>query len=146
MKKSNLLEGLVFAALGVFLILMVLIGPWESSLISGLGGGCLGGGAAMLGKYVYWASPKRAGAYAEHLEEERILLQDELLARLRDRAGRIAYLLGLAVISAGIVILGALKELGVLADVRLTVLCLGAYFLFQLIAGAAAFSILKKRY
>ena len=44
------------------------------------------------------------------------------------------------------VVLAALKELGVLEDVRLTVLCLGGYLLFQLVIGAVIFHLLKKRY
>ena len=146
MKRSNLWSGLAFTALGIFLILMVLAGPWESSLACGLGGGALGSGLMTVGKYVYWTSPKRAGVYRERLEEERILLQDELLVQLRDKAGRIAYLLGLAAISLAMVVLAALKELGVLEDVQLTVLCLGGYLLFQLVIGAVIFHLLKKRY
>lgn len=146
MKKRNLWEGLAFTALGIFLLSMVLAGVWESSLICGFGGGALGSGLVSVGKYAYWTSPKRAAAYRERLEEEKILLHDELLAQLRDRAGRIAYQLGLAVIGLGIVVLGALEELGVLGDIRLTVICLGSYLLFQLVMGVVVFRLLKTRY
>lgn len=146
MKKSNLWAGLAFTALGIFLLLMVLAGPWESSLVCGLGGGSLGSGLVTVGKYVYWTSPKRVKTYQERLEEERILLQDELLARLRDRAGRIAYLLGLGVTSLAIAALGILKELGIAGEIRGMVIYLFLYLLFQLIAGAVIFRMLKKRY
>lgn len=146
MKRSNLWTGLVFTALGVFLLLMVLAGPWESSLTCGFGGAALGSGLVTVGKYVYWTSPKRAELYRERLEEEEILLQDELLARLRDKAGRITYLLGLAATSLAVVVLAVLKELGVLEDIRLMVLYLGGYLLFQLVIGTVIFRLLKKRY
>lgn len=146
MKKSNLWAGLIFTALGIFLLWMVFAGTWDSSLICGLGGGALGSGLVTVGKYVYWTSPEREGAYQKRLEEEQIQLHDELLEKLRDRAGRITYVLGLAVLSLGILVLGVLQELSILGNIRLTVICLGGYLLFQLVMGVVVFRMLKKRY
>lgn len=146
MKKSNLWEGLVFTALGLFLLLMVLAGPWESSLVCGLGGGAVGSGLVMAWKYYYWSVPGREEQYQEKLEEERIRLHDELLEKLRDRSGRYAYLLGLLVNSMALLILGLLKEFGGLMGTRPLILYLGAYLVFQWVAGIVIFRVLKKRY
>lgn len=146
MKKSNLWEGLVFTALGLFLLLMVLAGPWESSLVCGLGGGAVGSGLVMVWKYCYWSVPGREEQYQEKLEEERIRLHDELLEKLRDRSGRYAYLLGLLVNSMALLILGLLKEFGGLMGTRPLILYLGAYLVFQWVAGIVIFRVLKKRY
>lgn len=146
MKRNNLWAGLTYTAVGIALLLGVFFGVWESSLICGLGGGALGGGLVMVWKYFYWSTPKNAARYQEKLEQESIELHDELLSRLRDRSGRYAYLLGLGVISISILVLGVLKELGIVEDVRLLVLYLGAYLLFQWAAGVVIFLGLKKRY
>lgn len=146
MKKSNLWTGLAAIAVGAVLLAAVFAGKWDSSLACGFGGGALGCGLATVGKYAYWTSPKRAEQYQKRLEEERIQLCDELLVKLRDRSGRYAYLLGMAVTSVSILVLGILKEFGVARDVRLLVLYLGAYTLFQWAAGAFIFRQLKERY
>lgn len=146
MKKSNLWTGLIFTAIGIFLILMVLVGPWESSLLCGFGGGALGSGVVTVLRYGYWSAPKRTEQYQERLEEERIRLHDELLEKLRDRSGRYAYILGMVVTSLSILVLGVLKEFGSLAETGPLILYLGAYTLFQWAAGIVIFYLLKKRY
>lgn len=146
MKKSNLWTGLAYAAVGVGFLLLAALGVWDSSLAYGLGGGALGGGIVMVWKYVYWSAPKRAGEYQERMEDESIQIHDELLERLRDRSGRYAYLLGLGVLCVSILVFGVLEELGAVENVRLLVLYLFAYLVFQWVVGIVIFWRLKKRY
>ena len=92
----------------------------------------------MIGKYVYWTSPRNRERYAERVEQERIDLQDELNQKLSDRSGRCAYLIGLAVLSVSIVAFSVLDALGVLNS-RLLVGYLGAFMLLEVILGQVIF-------
>ena len=146
MKKSNLWVGAAYTTAGIALLLGVYLEIWDSSLMCGFGGGALGGGLVMLWKYFYWSAPKNAERYQEKLEQASIEIHDELLERLRDLSGRYAYLLGLVVVCVSIVVVGILKELGIVENVRLLVLYLGAYLLFQWVAGIVIFRRLKGQY
>ncbi|HIT68908.1 MAG TPA: hypothetical protein IAC36_03310, partial [Candidatus Aphodomonas merdavium] len=80
------------------------------------------------------------------LENERIEQQDELKTKIRDRAGRYAYSLGLLVVSFSILAFGILGALDIIANARIIVLYLGAYLLVQVIAGIVIFNMLMKKY
>lgn len=99
----------------------------------------------MIGKYVYWTSPRNRERYAERVEQERIDLQDELNQKLSDRSGRCAYLIGLAVLSVSIVAFSVLDALGVLNS-RLLVGYLGAFMLLEVILGQVIFRRLRRKY
>lgn len=89
---------------------------------------------------------KNKERYEQRLENERIEQHDELKTKIRDRAGRYAYILGLLVISFSILVFGILGALDVIANTRIIVLYLGAYLLFQVIAGIVIFNMLMKKY
>ena len=65
---------------------------------------------------------------------------------VRDKSGRYAYSLGLLVICFSILVFGILGALEVLANVRMIVLYLSAYLLFQVIVGIVIFNQLMKKY
>lgn len=97
-------------------------------------------------KYFYWSSPKNKERYEQRLENERIEQHDELKTKIRDRAGRYAYILGLLVISLSILVFGILGALDIIANTRIVVLYLGAYLLFQVVAGIVIFNMIIKKY
>ncbi len=147
MKKSNFWLGLISALLGIALFLAGLL--WDtalSSLICGTGGGLLGSGTLRLLRYRKWSRPESAAAYRERLEQEQIDMRDERKAMLRDRSGRYAYLLGLLVCCLSILVFSVLGSLEIVENARLTVLFLGAYLLFQWVAGIFFYRRLAEKY
>lgn len=96
--------------------------------------------------YFYWSSPKNKERYEERLENERIEQHDELKTKIRDRAGRYTYSLGLLVVCFSILVFGILGALEVIDNARMIVLYLGGYLLFQVIAGIVIFNKLMKKY
>ena len=100
MKKSNLITGILYVLFGVVcLIVALLIETKLKSILWGFAGAGIFPGIMMICKYFYWSSPKNKERYEERLENERIEQHDELKTKIRDRAGRYAYVLGLLVIS-----------------------------------------------
>lgn len=147
MKKSNFWSGLVYALLGLAFLLAGLM--WEtrlSSLCVGFGAGMLSSGAVQLVRYRKWTRPENRDAYRERLEAEQIELRDERKAMLRDRAGRYAWLLGMALCALSIVVFGVLGALEIVENARTIILFLGAYFVVQYGAGAYFYRRLEKKY
>ena len=90
--------------------------------------------------------PKNKERYEERLENERIEQHDELKTKIRDRAGRYTYSLGLLVVCFSILVFGILGALEVIDNARMIVLYLSGYLLFQVIAGIVIFNKLMKKY
>ena len=80
------------------------------------------------------------------MENERIEQHDELKTKIRDKAGRYTYSLGLMVVSFSILVFGVLGTLGIVESTRMIILYLGGYLLFQVIAGIVIFNKLMKKY
>ena len=80
------------------------------------------------------------------MENENIELHDERKEKLRDKSGRYAYLLGLAVTSFFIVLFSILGNLEVITNYKLIILYLGGYLVFQYIAGVVIFRHLNNKY
>lgn len=147
MKKSNFWSGLISALLGAVLLLTGLL--WDtalSSLLCGAGGGLLGSGVLQLLRYRKWSTPANAAAYQERLEQEQIDLRDERKTMLRDRSGRYAYLLGLLACCLSMLVFSVLGALEIVENARLIVLFLGAYLLFQWVAGVFFYRRLAEKY
>lgn len=149
MKKRDLWTGVGMIAVGVLCLLIAL--SWATplgGLFCGLCGALTVPGVAQVCKYVKWSSPKNAPVYQERLERERIELRDERKSMLRDKSGRYAYILGLLTLAAAILVLYLLEAFGVLGweEARLIILFLGAYILFQAIAGIVIYRLLEKKY
>ena len=66
--------------------------------------------------------------------------------KIRDRAGRYTYSLGLLVICSSILVFGILGALEAIDHARMIVLYLSGYLLFQVIAGIIIFNKLMKKY
>ncbi len=147
MKKSNFWSGLFFVLLGLAFLLAGLL--WEtrlSSLSVGFGAGMLSSGLVQLVRYRKWSRPENREAYRQRLEEEQIELRDERKAMLRDRSGRYAWLLGLALCAASIVAFGVLGALELVENARMMILFLAAYFIVQYGAGVFFYRRLEKKY
>lgn len=146
-KKSNLWCGLVYALLGLIFLLAGLL--WEtrlSSLSVGFGAGMLSSGVMQLARYRKWTRPENRETYREKLEEQQIDLWDERKTMLRDRSGRYAWLLGMALCSLSIMVFGVLGALEMVENTRLVILFLAAYLLVQYGAGVFFYRRLSRKY
>lgn len=147
MKKGNLITGMFYVLFGIAcLTVALLIETKLEGFLWGFAGAGIFPGIVIICKYFYWSSPKNKERYEERLENERIEQHDELKTKIRDRAGRYVYSLGLLVISFSILVFGILGALDVINNTRIIVLYLGAYLLFQVIAGIVVFNMLMKKY
>jgi hypothetical protein len=147
MKKNNLLIGILYMLSGaICLIIALMFDTKLDSLLFGFAGAFIVPGIVIVNKYFYWTSPKNKNRYAERLENENIELHDERKEKLRDKSGRYAYLLGLAVTSFFIVLFSILGNLEVITNYKLIILYLGGYLVFQYIAGVVIFRHLNNKY
>lgn len=149
MKKRDLWTGVGMTVAGILFLLAALL--WKTpleSLLYGLFGAFTAPGIVQICKYVKWTRPENAPFYRARLEQEQIDLQDERKSMLRDKSGRYAYILGLLIVAAAMFVFAALEAFGVIGEpeARLVVLFLGAYALFQLIAGMVIYRRLEKKY
>ena len=147
MKKSDLITGILYVLFGVTCLLAALLTETKlEGILWGFAGAGILPGIMMAGKYFYWSSPKNKERYEERLENEQIEQHDELKTKIRDRAGRYAYGLGLLAVCCSILAFSILGALGVIDHARMIVLYLGSYLLFQVIAGIVIFNKLMKQY
>ncbi len=147
MKKSNLVAGVLYMLFGVAcLIAALLIETTLEGILWGFAGAGIFPGMMMICKYFYWSSPKNKERYEERLENEQIELHDELKTKVREKAGRYTYSLGLLVICFSILIFGILGALELIGNTRMIVLYLSSYLLFQVIAGIVIFNKLMEKY
>lgn len=147
MKKGNLITGVVYVFFGVVcLAVALLIETKLEGILWGFAGAGIFSGIMMICQYFYWNSPQNREQYSERLENERIEQHDELKTKIRDRAGRYTYILGLLVICFSILVFGILGALEVIDNARMIVFYLGGYLLFQVIAGIVIFNKLMKKY
>lgn len=147
MKKDNLYIGLAYLFIGsVCLVIALNLKTGIQSLLFGFAGAGIGPGAVILWKYHYWTRPENSKRYQEKMENENIELHDERKTMLRDKSGRYAYLIGLAVISVSMVIFSILGNLDIIQNSELIIFYLGGYLVFQYIIGVVIFNRLNKKY
>ena len=96
--------------------------------------------------HFYWSSPQNAERFKEKQEQKEIEVHDELNEKLRDKSGRIAYLIGLSVICVSVVVFAILGKMGVITDYKIVVLYLYGLMVFQIAAGVAANWYLRQKY
>lgn len=147
MKKSNLITGICYVAIGVIFLVLAL--TFESNLDSmffGIAGAGIAPGVMVIYKYFYWNKPENRERYQEKIENETIEQHDELKVKLRDRSGRYAYGIGLITICVSIAVFSILDKLQILNSTRIIVLYLGAYLISQIIIGIVIYRRLLKRY
>ena len=146
-KKSELVIGLFYIVAGLALIMTgFLIDSALDSIIIGCGAGMAGGGIGTVARYLYWNAPKNRERYREKIENENIELHDELKVKLRDKAGRYTYSLGLLVICVSILVFSVLGSLELICGERLIILYLSGYLIFQIAAGGVIFRCLLRKY
>ena len=147
MKKSNLITGILYVLFGVAcLIVALLIETKLEGILWGFAGAGIFPGIMMICKYFYWSSPKNKEQYEERLENDRIEQHDELKTKIRDRAGRYAYGIGLVVICFSILAFSILGALEVIDNARMIIFYLSGYLMFQIITGIIIFNKLMKKY
>ena len=145
-KKSNFQAGLVYLIIGIVCLVIALdFGTKLESILYGFAGAGIGSGAVSLWKYYYWSRPENRERYQAKIEQERIELHDERKIILRDKSGRYAYLIGLIVISASVVIFSIIGSLNVIEDYTLIISYLAGFFVFQYIIGILIFNHLNKK-
>ena len=149
MKKSVLWTGLGMIALGLACFAAAVF--WNTpldSLFCGFFGALAGPGAVQVYKYVKWTKLETPDSYQRHLEEEQIELRDERKSMLRDRSGRYAYVLGMLLACAAIVVFSILGKLGVVPEeaAELLIYFLAAFLLVEFTAGILIYKRLETRY
>ena len=147
MGNSYLNRGIICVLVGVcFILAAVFTESALDGLLWGLAGGALGPGIGMIIMHFYWSSPQNIERYKEKQEQKNIEVHDELNEKLRDKSGRIAYLIGLSVICVSVVVFAILGKMGVITDYKIVVLYLYGLMVFQIAAGVAANWYLRQKY
>lgn len=147
MKKTNLIEGILFVLGGVILLCIELLTHSVlDSLLIGFAAGGICSGIVMIGKYFYWSSEKNKERYEQKLIKENIEMNDELKSMLRDKSGRYSYTIGIITVSASIVVFSILGKLQIVDNSRMIVLYFSGYLVFQIIIGIVIFRYLLKKY
>lgn len=148
MKKSDLWFGIAMIAAGLACLAAVFLNTPVSSLFAGMFGGFTAPGVMQIYKYCKYTSPKHAAEYRERLEQEQIDLRDERKEMLRNKSGRIAYVLGLLVLAVSMTAFSFLGKLGIVEEsaARLLIFFLAGYLLFQLFAGMIVYGLLDAKY
>ena len=147
MGNRYLNRGIICVLVGIcFVLAAVFTESAFDGLLWGFAGGALGPGIGMIIMHFYWSSPQNAERFKEKQEQKNIELHDELNEKLRDKSGRIAYLIGLLVICVSEVVFAFLGKTGVITDHKIIVLYLYGLFIFQIAVGIAAYQYLRKKY
>ena len=117
MKKNYLNEGMKLLLVGICLVLAAAFSETAvDGLLWGFAGGALAPGIARIIQHFYWSAPKNQVRYQEMKEQADINLHDELNEKLRDKSGRIAYLIGLLIICISEVVFSILGNAGIISN------------------------------
>ena len=134
MKKNLILASLLFICGIAFITILP-----NGSIIFGMGCGFIGGAIVNFYKYVYMLNPKNKIQYEEHLKNEKINLNDERKIMLREKSGRITYVIMFVVL---IILNIVFTFIGIEKWIILT---LWGVIAFKYICGVAVFYYLAKR-
>ena len=147
MKKGHLFTGIGYVLAGCALLAASLGSEGRlGSLLFGFAFAALTSGIVMIGKYCYWTRPENRDRYREKLDRENTELRDELNQKLSERSGQYAYLIGLGVTAAAIVVFSLLDVLEVIRGGRLLVGYLGAFLVFEIMIGQVIYRRLRRKY
>lgn len=139
MKKSVLYSGIGYLLAGVACILFSTKFKYDS-LIFGLGCGCIGSGLSLAYRYFYWSRPKNAPKYNAKMKEEQINLKDERKIMLRDKSGRIAYIITFGVLFVINMVFTYILRVDTYISITLWLL-----FIFMYVCGVVVFYYLDKK-
>ena len=144
MKKSNLIYGLIYSILaGISLYVAIFFDNKMTGIFYGMTGAFGCGGIATVIRYFYWRKNKEK--YQEKLEIKGIEQNDELKQKLRDKAGKYTYRIGMFIIALSIMVYSVLGVLNIM-DTEHIVIYLGVYLLSQVFIGVIVFNHLLKKY
>ena len=142
MKKSNLIYGLIYTIVaGIFLYIAISFDNKMSGIFYGMAGAFCG--IVTIIRYFYWE--KNIDKSQEKLEMEEIEQDDELKQKLRDRAGKYTYWIGMVIIALSIIVYSVLGVLNIM-DTEHIVIYLAAYLISQVFIGIIVFNHLLKKY
>ena len=141
MKKDLLYVGIGYFAFGVILMLFGIFGSsfGYESFLWGMVGGCIVPGIMMISKYIYWSRPENKEKYETKLKNEEINRNDERKVMLRDKSGRITYVISLCDLFI-ITFVFALLKVDAFVIVTLWIL-----LIFMYVCGVVVFNILNKK-
>ncbi len=144
MKKSNLIYGLIYTIVaGIFLYIAISFDNKMSGIFYGMAGAFCCSGIVTIIRYFYWE--KNIDKSQEKLEMEEIEQDDELKQKLRDRAGKYTYWIGMVIIALSIIVYSVLGVLNIM-DTEHIVIYLAAYLISQVFIGIIVFNHLLKKY
>ena len=144
MKKSNLIYGLIYTIMaGIFLYLAITFDNKISGIFYGMTGALGANGIFIIIRYFYWQKNKEK--YQEKLEIEEIEQNDELKQKLRDKAGKYTYWIGMLIVALSIMVYSVLGVLNIM-DTEHIVIYLVAYLISQVFIGFIVFNHLLKKY
>lgn len=132
---------------GIMCIAIALIFEFKfESFLWGLGGAGIVPGIIMIWKYMYWSKPENRDEYNERLRIEKIEMADERKVMLRDKSGRITYLIMLGVYGVFLMIFSFLTAMRWLMPfAKYFVIVLSILLIFQFVCGIIVFNYLNKR-
>lgn len=141
MKKNTLYIGLCYLTIGICVILFGVFGPSIKNygMIGGIAGAGIIPGIMLIYKYIYWSKPENKPKYEEKLKKERINLEDERKIMLREKSGRITYIILFYILAILIPVFAILN-----ID-RILVITLGIIWIFMYVCGIVVFRILDKK-
>ena len=143
MKKRDFISGIICLLIGIACLITALtLDTKLDSLLFGFTGACIVPGILSIRRYLCQSSPENKERYQETPQNDS---RDEMKDRVRDRAGRYAYVIGLY--SAGIsVIAFAVLDALTIIDARMIILYLGGYLIVQIITERIVFDYFMKKY
>jgi hypothetical protein len=146
MKKSMLYTGIGYMLFGLMSIAIALIFEFKfESFLWGLGGAGMGPGIMMVWKYMHWSKPENRDEYNERLRIEKIEMADERKVMLRDKSGRITYLIMLGVYCVLLMIFSFLVTIEwFMPFAKYIVIVLSMLLIFQFACGIIVFNYLNK--
>lgn len=141
MKKSVLFKGLSFTFVGLAILLFGIYGPEIplEPIVWGLGGAGIGSGLMITFWYLYYLIPKNKDTYEAKVKEAEINMKDERKIMLRDKSGRISYVIMFFLLLAVILIF-----CGINADLFI-IITLIMLWIFMYLCGIIVYKILDKK-
>jgi len=147
MKKSELIIGSLYVLFGIACLAAAILTETKlDGILWGFAGAGIVPGIVTVSQYFYWNAPGNKARYADRLAQKEIEMHDELKTRIRDKAGRYTFVLGLMVTCAAMLVFSILGALEIIEHTRMLVLYLFGFLLFQEFAGIFIFNKLMKQY
>jgi hypothetical protein len=137
----------VMFILGIVILLLGFNQVTAPSIIAlvGLGGALSLSAAIWIMRSLYWGVPSRKAEYENHVKAQRIDLKDERKIMLRDKSGRVAYLIGMAVLVVSILVFRVLQALNIYDVGRMFIFFTSVFVIFEYFLGIIIFNIMSKK-